>query len=132
MCFFFNASVIGPSIITSTTHNLEEAEDADRVGIINHGRLIFLDAPDGLKKQLDDDYVLLDAEDRESLRNEIGSYYPEITAEGRFKVRFNGQTPQGILNRIRTPLTLLRLHNPTLEEAYINMLDNQVKEEVLS
>jgi ABC-2 type transport system ATP-binding protein len=115
-----------------TTHNLEEAEDADRVGIINQGRLIFLDAPDGLKKRLEDDYVLLDAEDQESLLNEIGSYHPETTNEGHFKVRFNGRTPQGILNKIRTPLTLLRLHNPTLEEAYINMLDNQVKEEVLS
>ncbi|MCZ6660679.1 MAG: ATP-binding cassette domain-containing protein [bacterium] len=32
-----------------TTHYLEEAERADRVAIIDHGRLIALDSPEGLK-----------------------------------------------------------------------------------
>jgi ABC-2 type transport system ATP-binding protein len=37
-------------------------------------------------------------------------------------VRYQDTTAQSIIARIRTPLTVLRVHDPSLEEAYIELL----------
>ena len=51
-----------------TTHYLEEAEEADRVCVIDHGRISVIGTPDELKRRLLDRAVLLDAPDRPALR----------------------------------------------------------------
>ena len=51
-----------------TTHYLEEAETADRVCVIDHGRIAVLGTPDELKHQLLDRAILLDAADRAGAR----------------------------------------------------------------
>ena len=50
-----------------TTHYLEEAEEADRVCVIDHGRIAVIGTPDELKRQLLDRSIVLDAADRPAL-----------------------------------------------------------------
>jgi ABC-2 type transport system ATP-binding protein len=46
--------------VVLTTHYMEEAEQVcDRVGIIDHGRIIALDAPDNLKESMGGDMVVI-------------------------------------------------------------------------
>ena len=54
-----------------TTHYLEEAEEADRVCVIDHGRIAILGTPDELKQQLLDRSIVLDAVDRPALVAEL-------------------------------------------------------------
>ena len=54
-----------------TTHYLEEAEEADTVCIINEGRIVSYGAPAEIKAQLVEEYLLIDAENREQLRAEL-------------------------------------------------------------
>ena len=54
-----------------TTHYLEEAEDADRVCVIDHGRISVIGTPDEMKRELLDRSVLLDAADRAALDAEL-------------------------------------------------------------
>ena len=35
---------------------------------------------------------------------------------------FEGKTPQSLIARIQTPLSVLRVSDPTLEEAYVALL----------
>jgi len=107
-----------------TTHYIEEAESADRICIVNHGRMLFSGSPEAMRSHVAGKYLLLDAEDRDSLRRELEGFGPEPAGDGRTKVRFDGSTPQGILSRIRTPLSFMRLHEPTLEEAYIGLVSD--------
>jgi ABC-2 type transport system ATP-binding protein len=112
------------------THYIVEAESADRVCIVNHGKILFSGSPEAMKSPMVGKYLLLDAEDRDSLRSELTSLGPELTEDGRLKVRFSESTPQNILSQIKTPLSFMRLHEPTLEEAYIDMVSNgQEREE---
>lgn len=106
-----------------TTHYIEEAEFADRVCIVNHGQIVFLGTPTEMKNRLMDNFLLLDAENRSLLSSELKPFETEITEEGKFKVHFNEQTPQHILSQIKTPLVQLEIHTPTLEEAYMNLID---------
>ncbi|MGA2875563.1 MAG: ATP-binding cassette domain-containing protein [Nitrososphaerales archaeon] len=115
-----------------TTHYIVEAEIADRVCIVNHGKRLFFGSPEEMKGPMIGKYLLLDADDRDSLKHELTSFGPEVVEDGRLKISFSESTPQKILSQIKTPLSFMRLHEPTLEEAYIGLVSNgQGNEEAL-
>src|SRR3954452_25404391 len=59
-----------------TTHYMDEAENCDRIAIMNEGRIVALDTPDALKAQVGADRVTITTEDDEAalraLRTEFG------------------------------------------------------------
>ena len=111
-----------------TTHYIEEAENADRVCIVNHGQIIFLGTPSEMKNRLLGKYLVLDAENRSMLRSQIANFKSETTVDGKVKIYFEEQTPQKILAQIKMPLTSMELHTPTLEEAYMDLIENKTLE----
>ena len=111
-----------------TTHYIEEAENADRVCIVNHGQIIFLGTPSEMKNRLLGKYLVLDAENRSMLHSQIANFKSETTVDGKVKIYFEEQTPQQILAQIKMPLTCMELHTPTLEEAYMDLIENKTSE----
>ena len=107
-----------------TTHYLEEAEGADRVCVIDHGRIAIIGTPDELKHQLLDRSIVVDAVDRSALRTELQALGldPVDEPDGRLRVTYDDGTAQGIIAALRTPLSVLRVHEPSLEEAYVELL----------
>jgi ABC-2 type transport system ATP-binding protein len=123
-----NVAKTQKTTIFLTTHYIEEAENADRVCIVNYGQIVFLGTPCEMKNRLLNKYLVLDAENRGMLSSQIQQFKPESTNDGKFKVYFEQQTPQLILAQIKTPLNFLELHTPTLEEAYMNLIENKTQE----
>lgn len=105
-----------------TTHYLEEAEDADRVCIINHGKIVALGTPQELKNKLVRKFLLVDAKDRKKLKKELEREKLQYQENGIIKIDLNGHNPQTIIQSIRTPLTHLDINNPSLEEAYLEIV----------
>jgi len=112
-----------------TTHYLEEAEGADRVCVIDHGRIAIIGTPDELKHQLLDRSIVVDAVDRTALRTELRAHGldPVDEPDGRLRVTYDDGTAQGIIAALRTPLSVLRVHEPSLEEAYVELLRQPVE-----
>lgn len=108
-----------------TTHYLDEVEDCDRVCIINKGKVVKLGTPDSIKHDLTTEYVVVDAEDRLKLRMDVEALGLKLEDEGPFKVRLNGHTAQQVIQGIRVPLSVLKIHSPSLEEAYLNIVEEQ-------
>src|SRR3954469_22140357 len=54
-----------------TTHYMDEAENCDRIAIIDHGKIAALDTPSGLKARVGGDVVLLRTDDNARAREEI-------------------------------------------------------------
>lgn len=106
-----------------TTHYLEEAEEADTICVINRGKIVSYGTPEQIKSDLIDEYLLLDAEDRESLRMELQRLEVPFTETPQFKVPLNGVSPQMIIKSIDTTLSVLQVHMPTLEDAYLAIVD---------
>src|SRR5579875_3403556 len=52
--------------IFMTTHYMDEAEWCDRIGIMDHGRIVALDAPEALKAQVGADRVTIQTDDDEA------------------------------------------------------------------
>jgi ABC-2 type transport system ATP-binding protein len=105
-----------------TTHYLHEAEEADSICIINKGKIISYGTPDQVKADLVEEYLVLDAEDREQLRAELLNLGLSFTELPSFKVSLDGRSPQQIIKAIDTPLTVLKTYMPTLEDAYLAIL----------
>ena len=112
-----------------TTHYLDEAENADRVCIINQGKIIMIGTPDKIKKSLIDEYLLIDAKDRNKLEVELKKMKLHYEIDGHFKIHVkDGNSIQKIIHSIETPLITLKTHSPTLEEAYLEIIGQNKKE----
>jgi ABC-2 type transport system ATP-binding protein len=105
-----------------TTHYLEEAEQADRICIIDKGRVVSHGTPDEIKRDLVEDYVLVDATDRSALGDELARLGYAASGGPPFKIQLDGHTVHRILRSIETPLTVVKTHTPTLEDAYLEIV----------
>ena len=105
-----------------TTHYLEEAEEADHICIIDRGKVVSYGTPTDIKKDLVQEYVLVDADDRRRLSEELARLELPIDGQGPFKIRLAGRGVHPVLRSIETPLSLVRTHAPTLEDAYLEIV----------
>ncbi|HEY4025541.1 MAG TPA: ABC transporter ATP-binding protein [Candidatus Dormibacteraeota bacterium] len=105
-----------------TTHYLEEAEDADRICILDQGRVVSLGGPEEIKADLLEEHLVLDAIDRDGLRRELVALRLEPRGEGPYRVALAGRLAQEVIRSIDTPLTVLRTHSPSLEDAYLRIV----------
>ena len=105
-----------------TTHYLEEAEQADRVCIIKEGQVIALGTPEEIKNSIVEEYLLIDAEDRNELRRELHRLGLTFVESEHIRVDLGEKRAQAVIQSIETPLTVLRIHNPTLEDAYLEII----------
>jgi ABC-2 type transport system ATP-binding protein len=109
-----------------TTHYLEESEGADRVCILNQGRTIALGSPAAVKAELAHERLVLDAADRGALRAELNRLGLQFTEPAPFQVSLDGQTVQQLIKAIDTPLTVVRIDAPSLEDAYLKIVAKDV------
>ena len=108
--------------ICLTTHQLAEAEDADRVCIIDHGRVVAMGTPHDVKSELVHETLHIDAADRSVLRRELHALKVSFSEDGHFVVRLDGRSAYEVVHAIEQPLTMLRTESATLEEAYLRLL----------
>jgi ABC-2 type transport system ATP-binding protein len=113
--------------ILLTTHYLEEAEEADNVCIINHGKIVSRGTPLDLKRDLIERYVYLETRDTQALRNELKELDMKFEQNGGFKVFLKDMTVYKLLKSLDTEITLVHTHNPTLEDAYLEIIDKTDK-----
>lgn len=105
-----------------TTHYLDEAEGVDRVCIINKGKIVSLGSPDEIKNRLMEHYILVDAEERLKLRLELEQKKLRFSEDFPVKVLLEGRSSQEVIKMIDTPLSMLQIHQPSLEEAYLQII----------
>jgi len=111
-----------------TTHYIDEAENTDTVCVINHGKIVFINTPEEMKRNLLKQEIIIDADDRDALKAELSALRLSMTANGKLRecgaviVPFQGRTAQGLIARIKTPLSVLKIHDPSLEDAYVELL----------
>ncbi len=107
-----------------TTHYMEEAEVADRIALIDAGRIIALGSPQELKNRIGGGVILLGTEDDAkaiSWLTEKG-YKPEKSERGLVIVH---SEPAAVLPRVlaEMPVKTLRaeVHEPSLEDVFLTL-----------
>jgi ABC-2 type transport system ATP-binding protein len=110
--------------IVLTSHYLEEAEQADRICVIDAGRIVATGSPAELTAALADEYLLVDAEDRVALRAELVGLGLEPDGDGPFRLPIGTREAHAALRSIETPLIAVRTHAPSLEDAYLEIVSH--------
>lgn len=105
-----------------TTHYLEEAEQADTISILHHGKIVAQGTPDNVKSRLVENYLLVDADDRQVLRQELRQRGIVYTETPLFRIDLNGDSPHKLLKAIDTPLTTVKIYSPSVEDAYLAII----------
>lgn len=108
--------------IVLTSHYLEEAEQADRICVVDHGRIVATGSPATLKAELAREWLTIDAHDRDQLRAELDLLRLTPTGDGPFRLDVGTGAVHATLRAIETPLTLVRTHAPSLEDAYLEIV----------
>lgn len=109
--------------IVLTTHLLEEADKADRIAILNEGRLVALDTPEGLRSSVGGDLIVIESPAAEELAAGLRSRLslPAQVIEGTVRL----ETPEGhqwvakIVEAFPGRIGAIRLGKPTLEDVFI-------------
>jgi ABC-2 type transport system ATP-binding protein len=108
-----------------TTHYLEEAEDADNVCIINKGKIVMEGTPEAIKNNLLTEILIVDSKEKTKLREELNKLKLSFIEENQFTINLKGQNIQKVIQSIKTPLNLLKTHNPSLEDAYLSIVEEK-------
>lgn len=119
-----------------TTHYLEEAEYADRIAIIDHGKIVALDTPSGLKRRIGGDVVRLQtAQNSEAMLRLRTSLQTDVLLDSNEIVLRVPQGDQTILTIMRTlgaspPIEVLsiNLRQPTLDDVFIHLTGKAIRE----
>ena len=108
--------------IVLTTHYLEEAEQTDRICVVDRGRIVANATPAELKAELVEEYVVVDAADRQALDRELGARGIVHSGDGPLRIELDGRSVHAVLRTIDTPLSLVQTHTPSLEDAYLEIV----------
>ena len=111
-----------------TTHYLEEAEDSTHICVINHGKIISFGTPHQMKQHFIQEYLIVDSKDRNKLLNELKEKKFVYDEGETIKVQLGKYTAQEAIGHIKTPLSVLKIHTPTLEEAYVEIIQEDKHE----
>jgi ABC-2 type transport system ATP-binding protein len=115
-----------------TTHYMDEAENAERIAIIDHGEIIALDSPDELKASVGSDTVELEtADDKTALAAlRAAGYRVEPTEGGLTAYVEDEEAAVGpLVARVGVPVRTVRAHRPTLDDVFLHYTGREIREQ---
>ena len=116
-----------------TTHYMDEAENCDRISIIDHGHIIALDTPDKLKDALGGDVVTLKTEDNDVAVVELKEKYNLFPFIENGAIIFS--VPQGekflpkLMRDLKSPLLSIGVRRPTLDDVFLKLTGRAIRDE---
>jgi len=125
--------------IILTTHYMEEADYlCDRVGIIDHGRIVTLDSPDDLKDRLGGDIITLEME-------RVSNNFVNSVSKLKFvkstnihnkkliiAVKHGEKRIPDLINmalKSKVKINSVNLHKPSLEDVFLHFTGKTIREE---
>ena len=119
--------------IFMTTHYMEEAENCDRIAIIDYGQIVALDTPDKLKDGVGGDVISIKtADNEEAMRLLEGQYKfkPSIQNEVvSFAVPHGEEFLPGFVSGFPMRLLSIGLRRPTLEDVFLKLTGHTIREQ---
>jgi len=119
-----------------TTHYMDEAEQADRIAIIDHGKLIAIDTPEGLKKVVGKDIISVRTDDNSRAAEEIRLRY-RIEARRdddglTFEVASGDEFLPTFIREFGIKILSVSLRRPSLDDVFLKLTGREIREEEVS
>ena len=107
-----------------TTHYMDEAENCDRIAIMNQGRIVALDTPDALKAAVGKDRVQITTADDEaaiaSLRSTFGIEAGMHSGEVTFAVPDGERFVPRLFAELGVPIRSVSVASPSLDDVFLS------------
>ena len=122
--------------IFMTTHYMDEAENCDRIAVIDHGQIVALDTPVELKKLVGADQVELTTGDNAKAAQFIEGHYNVKTSIREGKLTFQIEQADHVVPHLMAELAqsgisveTLQVRRPTLEDVFLKLTGRTIREE---
>ncbi|MBU2535997.1 MAG: ATP-binding cassette domain-containing protein [Chloroflexota bacterium] len=119
-----------------TTHYMDEADKADRIAVIDYGKLIAMDTPAKLKKMVGKDIVSLKTNDNDKAAEEIRLRYQiEARHDGDglcFEVANGEEFLPVLLREFNIRIIGVSMRRPSLDDVFLKLTGHEIREEDVS
>ncbi|MBC8511603.1 MAG: ATP-binding cassette domain-containing protein [Dehalococcoidia bacterium] len=119
-----------------TTHYMDEAEKADRIAIIDYGKLIAMDTPEGLKRIVGKDIICVKTANDDRAAEEIRLRYgidAKHDSDGlTFEVSGGEEFLPIFIKEFGTKILSVSLRRPTLDDAFMKLTGREIRQEEVS
>ncbi len=116
-----------------TTHYMEEANVADRIAVIDHGKIIALDTPEALKQMVGGDVITLQTDNPEAAAAELREKHNiEAKVEGEsiyFEVENGDKFIPKLVREFKGELQGVSMRRPTLDDVFLKLTGREIREE---
>ncbi len=114
-----------------TTHYMDEAENCDRIAIIDHGRIQAIETPAALKQQIGGDTIIVSGDP--ALAADLGAKYALTPHEAAGQLHFQVQGGAAFVPRLMADfggrITSVQIKQPSLEDVFLKLTGHAIRGE---
>jgi ABC-2 type transport system ATP-binding protein len=115
-----------------TTHYMDEAENCDRIAIIDHGQIVAIDTPEQLKASIGKDRVQISTNDDQAAIAELKDRFGLDAAMSEGMVTFNVENGEHFVPRLFDGLTAqirsVSVARPTLDDVFMSYTGKTIRD----
>ena len=117
-----------------TTHYMDEAENADRIAIIDYGRIVAMDTPAALKMMVGGDVVTLSTANDDQASREITSLFgvkQVVQRDGHitFEVEDGESFVPRLVAELSVPVRTVSVRRPNLDDVFLRLTGKAIRDE---
>jgi ABC-2 type transport system ATP-binding protein len=116
-----------------TTHYMDEAENCDRIAVIDHGEIIALDTPGRLKAAVSGDLITIASPSPNDAAEDVKARHgldPTIFDDSvTFQVPNGEEFLPGFIRSFQLPLQSISVRRPTLDDVFLELTGHAIREE---
>jgi len=115
-----------------TTHYMDEAENCDRIAIIDHGKIVAIDTPEALKASIGKDRVQISTADDEAAIKALGERFDLDAAMHEGLVTFSVASGEQFVPRLFAELPLairsVSVSRPSLDDVFMSYTGKTIRD----
>jgi len=115
-----------------TTHYMDEAENCERIAIMDAGRIVVLDTPDRLKASVGTDRVSISTDDDqaaiEALRERLGVSADMHDGQVTFGVPDGEHFVPRLFNELGLPIKAVSVARPSLDDVFMSITGRTIRD----
>jgi ABC-2 type transport system ATP-binding protein len=114
-----------------TTHYMDEAENCDRIAIIDHGKIQAIDTPAALKQQIGGDTIIVSGD--AALAEDLGTKYDLTPHASAGQLHFQVSGGAAFVPRLMADfggrITSVQIKQPSLEDVFLKLTGHAIRGE---
>ncbi len=115
-----------------TTHYMDEAENCNRIAIVDHGDIIALDTPEKLKSMVGGDVVKINTADDARAEEELKGWNVDILQDRDclcFEVEKGAEFVPNFIREFDVSIDSISVHRPTLDDVFMKLTGREIREQ---